>query len=140
MSNDKASHTTCDDPDCCSPEEFPEKGELSKDEYQSGMDFLGDRIKEQRESLVIEIANDILEKLNTSPECQMKSWLRNIHIGNAYVTMEAVCCMLYRRNICASYTIKVGKKTEGTKDEERAGQSLCHYTLDLSIYAFKDKY
>ena len=117
----------------------PSIPEISKDEYQSGMDFLGNRIKEQRESLVIEIANDILEKLNTSPECQMKSWLKNIHIGNAYVTMEAVCCMLGKREVYVSYTIKVKEKTEGTKDDERAGQSLCHYTLVLSIYAFNDK-
>jgi len=117
----------------------PSTPEISKDEYQSSMDFFGDRIKERRESSVIDIANDILEKLNTSPECQMKFELGNIHIGDAYVTMEAVCCMLGKREVYVSYTIKVKEKTEGTKDDERAGQSLCHYTLVLSIYAFNDK-
>jgi len=117
----------------------PSTSEISKDEYQSGMDFFGDRIKERRESSVMGIANDILEELNTSHECGIKFRLRNTRIGDAYVTMEAVCCMLTRREVYVSYTIKVGKKTEGTEDDERAGQSLCEYTLVLNINAFNDK-
>jgi hypothetical protein len=117
----------------------PSTSEISNAEYQSSMDFFGGRMKERRESSVIGIANDILEEINTSPECGVVALrLRNIHIGHAYVTMEAVCCMLYRcRNICASYTIKVKERTEGTKNEERGGQSNCHYTLDVWITAFK---
>lgn len=113
----------------------PSTSEISKDEYQTEMDRFANSVKDRRESSVIGITNDILEVLNTSPECKIEFRFRNIHIGDAYVTMEAVCCMLYPRDVCVAYTIKVGKKTEGTKDDERTGQSLCRYTLDVSVYA-----
>jgi len=112
--------------------------QIYKNEYESVMNRFAKKVKEERESSIIGIANDIFEELNTSQECQIEFKLGNIHIGDAYVTMEAVCCMLYSRNVCISYTIDVGNKTEGTEEDERAGQSICEYTLYVSVYAFND--
>jgi hypothetical protein len=118
----------------------PSISKISKDEYNIEMDTFADSVKKRRESSVIDIANDILEEINTSPEWGVVALrLGNIHIGDAYVTMEAVCCMLVSREVYVSYTIKIKEKTEGTKDEERAGQSNCLYTLDVWITAFKGK-
>jgi len=118
----------------------PSTSEISKAEYQTEMDTFADSVKRRREVSVIDIANDILEEIKTSPECGVVALrLRNIHIGDAYVTMEAVCCMLVSREVYTSYTIKVKERTDGTKDEEKAGQSNCLYTLDVWITAFKGK-
>jgi len=118
----------------------PPTSEISKAEYQTEMDTFADSVKRRREVSVIDIANDVLEEIKTSPECGVVALrLRNIHIGDAYVTMEAVCCILVSREVYVSYTIKVKERTDGTKDMERAGQSNCLYTLDVWITAFKGK-
>jgi len=94
-------------------------------------------ITADREEAVIKIADYILEELHDASECEVILALGSIRIGDAYISMEAVVCLLMDRRVYVSYTMDNGERSGG-EDEEEHYESSCKYNVDVKIYAFKD--
>jgi hypothetical protein len=95
-------------------------------------------MKKRREESITDLANDILEEFrNGDKESTLVFKLGNVHIADAYASMDAVSYLLLKRGIHSAYTIKVVDRTEGDDDMEAAGKSSCKYSLELEVFAYK---